>query len=117
MRKEIFRQTMFKYLLMRIRIKIGYHAFQNRMTISELIIAQIYRSYVELTKSGTIPPIVPYSKNMIMSFNQLIENPELSCFKGLMDLNKSPIMKRRQQELYRQKIFLKYDVKRYEELP
>lgn len=49
--KEIFRQTMFKYTLMRVRAKIGYHAFQRRMTVNEHILSQILRSYNELTKT------------------------------------------------------------------
>ena len=53
---------MFKYTLMRIRSKIGYIAFQNRMTINELIITQIQRSYLELSKSKQIKPIDPYPK-------------------------------------------------------
>lgn len=59
--KEIYRQTMFKYTLMRVRAKIGYHAFQKRMTINEHIITQIFRSYKELTKTKQIEPIAPYS--------------------------------------------------------
>lgn len=37
--KEIHRQTMFKYTMMRVRAKIGYSAFQKRMTINEHIIS------------------------------------------------------------------------------
>ena len=51
-RKEIYRQTMFKYTIMRVRAKISYYAFQRRMIINEHIISQILRSYNELTKSG-----------------------------------------------------------------
>jgi hypothetical protein len=42
---EIYRQTMFKYKMMRIRSKIGYQSFKKRKTISELLISQILRSY------------------------------------------------------------------------
>lgn len=65
MAKEIYRQTMFKYLLMRVRCKMAYHAYQKRMTVNELIINQIYSSYKTLTKSGSIQPIAPYSKAVI----------------------------------------------------
>ena len=36
--KEIYRQTMFKFSLMRVRAKISYYAFQKRRTINEHII-------------------------------------------------------------------------------
>lgn len=36
---EIYRQTLFKYKLMRIRSKISYYSFKSRKTINELIIA------------------------------------------------------------------------------
>lgn len=63
--KEINRQTMFKYTLMRIRAKIGYHAFQKRMTVNELILTQVLRSYNELTQTNQIPPIASYTPEYI----------------------------------------------------
>ena len=39
--KEIYRQAMFKYTLMRVRQKISYHAFQQRMTVNELFLTAI----------------------------------------------------------------------------
>ena len=40
-RKRIYQNCVFKYNLMRVRAKIAYQAFQNRMSINELIIRQI----------------------------------------------------------------------------
>jgi len=90
MAKEIYRQTMFKYLLMRVRSKIAYHAFQKRMTINELIISQIYSSYKTLTRSGSIQPIAPYSKRLMRDFDQLIDSPNALSLNSLLELARDP---------------------------
>ena len=38
-RKEIHRQTMFKFSLMRVRSKMSYYAFRKRMPINELMLS------------------------------------------------------------------------------
>ena len=50
---------------MRIRSKIAYQAFQNRVSINELIVKQIYDSYETLTLSRSIPYITEYSDECI----------------------------------------------------
>lgn len=37
-RREIYRQTIYKYTLMKIRSKIAYQAFQHRMSINEIML-------------------------------------------------------------------------------
>lgn len=58
---EIYRQTMFKYKMMRIRSKIGYSSFKRRKTVSELLVNQILRSYNKLVSTKQIAPIADYS--------------------------------------------------------
>lgn len=74
MAKEVYRQTMFKYLLMKVRIKIGYAAFQKRMTISELFIDRIYSSYKALTRTNSIPEIAPYPQQLLQEFDELLDS-------------------------------------------
>jgi hypothetical protein len=50
---------------MRIRSKIAYQAFQNRVSINELIVKQISVSYDELVGSGSIPPVAEYSERCL----------------------------------------------------
>ena len=59
---EIYAKTAFKYKLLRIRSKIAYAAFQQRMTVNELLISTILSSYETLTASGSIHPVAYYSK-------------------------------------------------------
>jgi hypothetical protein len=49
-------KTVMKYKIIRIRNKISFHAFKNRMTILELIVNKAYLSFKELVKQGEIVP-------------------------------------------------------------
>lgn len=115
-KKEIYRQTMFKYTLMRIRNKIGYYAFQARMTINELIITQIQRSYVELTKSKQIPPVAPYTDKMIDQFTEMLEAPNCDPMKLLMDLASHPVIYQRKYHIFKQRELRKFGVCSEQEL-
>ena len=83
---------MFKYTLMRIRAKIGYHAFQRRMTINEHILTQILRSYNELTKTNQIPPIAPYTKEYIDKFENILSAPANDLLPLMMEMAQNPVL-------------------------
>ena len=44
----MFRKVYIKYLVMRIRAKISFTALEKRMTVVELIIQTIFKSYQEI---------------------------------------------------------------------
>ena len=83
---------MFKFTMMRVRAKIGYHAFQKRMTINELICSQILSSYNTLTRNGHIPPIAPYPKELISKFDELVNSPQFQIVEFMMDLSRHPVV-------------------------
>ena len=49
---SIFRKVWFKYLLMRVRAKISFIAFQKRLTVHELFITAIMKSHKKLMHLG-----------------------------------------------------------------
>lgn len=96
-KKEIYRQTQFKYLMMRIRSKIGYHAFRKHMTVNEHIINTIAKSYKQLTESGEIPVSAPYSPATWQLFEEILEAPMAKTIDGLMELAHDPVLKKRKE--------------------
>jgi hypothetical protein len=52
---RLFRKVYLKYLIMRIRAKISFMALERRMTVVELIIATIMKSYQEVKRMGVYP--------------------------------------------------------------
>ena len=62
---RLFRKVYLKYLIMRIRAKISFMALERRMTVVELIIATIMKSYQEVKRMGVYP---------IESYDQEIKN-------------------------------------------
>ena len=89
-RREIHRQTIFKYTLMKIRSKIAYSAFQNRMSINEVFLNRILDSYTVLTESGSIPPIANYSPALMEYFDKALVQAEMSVVDVLFTLNGNP---------------------------
>jgi hypothetical protein len=85
---------------MRIRAKIAYQAFQNRMSINELIITQIAESYEVLTRSGSIPPVAEYSEQCLQQFDDVLDGDVSSTITKLMALNLDPALRARKQFLY-----------------
>ena len=114
--KEIYRQTMFKYTLMRVRAKIGYHAFQRRMTVCEHVLSQILRSYNELTKTNQIPPIAPYSQSLQKKFEFILDAPSASLMPMLMEFGQDPALKARKEIIFRRKELARFGVKNEQEL-
>ena len=52
---KVFNKVYFKYLLLKIRAKISFIAFQKRMTISELFVRTILKCYTKLQDDGFYP--------------------------------------------------------------
>lgn len=100
---QIYRQTFFKYRLMRIRIKIGFHAYQSRQTINEMIISQILASYEELTYVGLIQPVANYSQKSMETFNDILTGDVSQCINKLIALNHDPVVLQRKHMLYKKK--------------
>jgi predicted short-subunit dehydrogenase-like oxidoreductase (DUF2520 family) len=90
--KEIYRQTYFKYLLMRVRSKISYHAFRKQMTVNEFIISQIARSYKVLTEGLEIPVSAPYTFYTWNLFEEILDAPMAKTIDGLMELAHDPVI-------------------------
>ena len=87
---------------MRVRSKISYHAFRKQMTVNELFMNVIVKSYRELTQAGEIPPS-PYSQKSIKLFEDLLESPMRFTIDGLIELANDPIIKQRKDMLYKYK--------------
>ena len=54
---KVFSKVYFKYLMLKIRAKISFLAFQKRMTIAELFTATIINCYEHLMQVGAIPKL------------------------------------------------------------
>jgi hypothetical protein len=54
---QIFRTVYLKYLIMRVRMKISYTAFEKRMTVHELMMYSIQKSFRHLMAMGAIPMV------------------------------------------------------------
>ena len=52
---KLFRKVYLKYLVMKIRAKISFMALEKRMTVVELIIQTIFKSYQEVQRTGIYP--------------------------------------------------------------
>lgn len=71
---------------MRVRSKIGYDAFKNRMMVSEHMIFNIMKSYNQLMWSGSIPPIGIYSDELLLRFEDMLDDYETNTIKDLREL-------------------------------
>lgn len=100
-KKEIYRQTTFKYTLMRIRSKISYHAFRKHMSVNEFMISAIARSYKQLTEAGEIPVSAPYSPEICSLFEEILDAPMAKTINGLMQMALDPVIKKRKEDIYR----------------
>ena len=61
-KQELFSRVMMKFKVMKIRMKISFHAFESRITIKELFYRQILKTYQVFFKSGS------YSMNFLQLF-------------------------------------------------
>ena len=68
------RKTALKYKIIRIRAKLSYAAFQQRVTVQELVLKAIIESYKDLVKQKFIIPDENYEEseqqvNILMTSN------------------------------------------------
>lgn len=92
---------MFRYRLMKVRSKISYHAFRNNMTINELMLTQILKSFEELKESRSIPRYPEYSSQLVDDMANAIGADMSSCIMAMFEINKNPQIRQRKNILYR----------------
>lgn len=80
---ELYRQAGFKFTLKRIRSKISYYAFKNRMVVSEYMMHTILKSYNELVRSDAVTPISIYSDALLMDFDRMLDDYQTNAIKDL----------------------------------
>lgn len=54
---KVFTKIYFKYMLLKVRAKISFIAFEKRMTIPELFVSTILNCYEHLMSVGAIPSL------------------------------------------------------------
>lgn len=86
--QTVFRKVYLKYLIIRVRIKISFIALQKRMTILELFVSTIMKTYLHLMRSGHIPAL---SEEMIQKHNstflKLITRGYKGCVVTIFEYN------------------------------
>ena len=81
---KLFRKVYLKYLIMRIRAKISFMALQRRMTIVELIIHTIMKSYKELNRNAE-----SYEQELRndSTFHGLVKGEIKGFFRNIIEFN------------------------------
>lgn len=115
--KEIYRQTGFKFTLKRIRSKISYHAFKNRMVVSEYMMHIILKSYNELVRSGSIEPIQYYSKDLLVRFDRMLDDYQTNTIDDLRELAQYDQIRERKSKMRMMRELKNRGVKSLDELP
>jgi hypothetical protein len=65
----LVKKTLFKFKVLRIRMKISFMAFRKSMTIPQLILQAIMKSHDELVRDGSIPLYDPFLAEKIETFD------------------------------------------------
>lgn len=73
------------------------------MTVNELLITQILRSYNELQKTNQIPPIAPYSRELINHFDDILNAPVCNILSCMMNLAKNPVLAERKATIFKKR--------------
>ena len=77
-----------KYLLMRVRAKISFIAFERRMTILELFVSTIQNCYRQLMTLRQIPPLSEERvQAQINLYNKLVTRGIRDSFMNICDYN------------------------------
>lgn len=97
--EEIYRQTNFKFLMMRIRSKISFQAFKKRQIVNEHILRKILTSYQLLVNSGSTPPIAPYTYNLYRDYEQMLNNYFQNPIIDLKRFAQNPIIVQRRADI------------------
>ena len=83
---KLMLKTSSMYGVFRIRQKISYSAFQRRMTIVELFVTEIQKSFNTLQKQGCLK-VKPISKHLIDYSNKVLSEGSVHCIKGIIEIN------------------------------
>jgi hypothetical protein len=76
-----------KYSIFSIRQKISYLAFKKRMTIAEIIVESIYKTYTLFQKKECLrTKAIP--KSLTDYFKKVLEDGASHCIKGVVEINK-----------------------------
>lgn len=73
-RHTLVKKTLFKFKVLRIRMKISYIAFTKRLTIPQLIMQAIYKTHTDLVKDGSIPLYDPFLEEKMATFDSFLNN-------------------------------------------
>jgi hypothetical protein len=86
-RHQVMIQAAQKFSIFRIRQKISYLAFKQRMTIAEIIVESIHKTYTLFQKKECLN-IEPIPKSLIDYFKKVLEDGASHCIKGVVEINK-----------------------------
>lgn len=99
-RQQVYRQTLYKYKLIRIRTKIGFHAMQKRVSVNELIIQRILKSYILLSKSNSIDQVADYSDQCYAQFQSILDGDISTIIMKMIEHNRDPVVRSRKQLMH-----------------
>jgi hypothetical protein len=80
-------KTLTRIKILQIRHKISYIAFTRRITVPELLMAQILKSHDELTKEGSIPLYDPFLSEKITTLDKILFGEDNCSFKMITKVN------------------------------
>ena len=77
---NVYRKVFLKYLLLRIRSKISFHAFKKKMTIVELFSNTILKCWYDLEYQGFYPKLTSKEKQNSEELMKYLNNGEIAGF-------------------------------------
>lgn len=78
--QRVFGKVHLKYLILRVRAKISYMAFEKRMTVLELFASTILRCYEDLMRVGAIPALSATEKRRHQDVVQKLSSGSVKGF-------------------------------------
>ena len=96
---ELFRKTMLKYTIIRIRNKISFEAFTRKMTISELFCRTILYSLGKCTLTHSYHKEVPviYPEETINKFEAIMNSNLVNILPMIVEMNECKNIKMRKK--------------------
>ena len=89
---SLFRKIHLKFVIMRVRAKISYMAFVKRLTIIELFLISIKKTYSKLGKLNVIKTLnKKKEKQQQVLFDNLMKGEMDSFFKSIIEFNQDSI--------------------------
>ena len=87
-RKRMVQGVIKKYKVMKLRNKLAYMAFRNKMTITQLFLSTILRVYMKLITTGELPvTLIDLYKMQIKYFNQVFHLPFAKAISEMITVN------------------------------